>query len=136
MMRTKDMIARGIATCALGLALLPGPAPARPPAASTACTELAHGADLYRAACAMCHGAHLDGNFQTPALTGRFVANWAGAPVSALEAYVHRAMPLMAPGTLSPDDTRAIVAFLLEANNLPQGKTVRVGVRKALACPS
>lgn len=130
------MMTRGIATCALGLALLPGLASARPLAAAAACAELAHGADLYRAACAMCHGAHLDGNFETPALTGRFVANWAGAPVSELEAYVHRAMPLMAPGTLSPDDTRAIVAFLLEANNLPQDKTVRVGARRALACPS
>ncbi|MBB2204150.1 c-type cytochrome [Gluconacetobacter takamatsuzukensis] len=101
------------------IALLPGIASARPAAEAT------HGADLYRAACAMCHGPTLEGNFQTPALTGRFVANWAGAPVAELESYVHRAMPLMAPGTLSPEDTRAIVAFLLQANGLAQGGTIR-----------
>ncbi|MFW7268517.1 c-type cytochrome [Gluconacetobacter sp. Hr-1-5] len=129
-MRTKSTMATCVAALALGMAT------ARPPAAAAACAELTHGADLYRTACAMCHGTRLEGNFETPALTGRFVANWAGAPVSELEAYVHRAMPLMAPGTLSPDDTRAVVAFLLEANDLPQGKTVRVGARKNSACPS
>ncbi|MBB2160018.1 c-type cytochrome [Gluconacetobacter sacchari] len=105
-----------LAALALGLTLLPGAAAA----------DTARGAALYRAACAMCHGSRLEGNFQTPALTGRFVANWAGAPVAELEDYVQRAMPLMAPGTLSPEDTKAIVAFLLEANAIPRGRTVRI----------
>ncbi|MBB2166354.1 cytochrome c [Gluconacetobacter sp. 1b LMG 1731] len=129
-MRIKSTMAACMAALTLGMA------PAHPLAAATPCAEPAHGADLYRTACAMCHGTRLEGNFETPALTGRFVANWAGAPVSELEAYVHRAMPLMAPGTLSPDDTRAVVAFLLAANDLPQGKTVRVGARTRSACPS
>lgn len=128
-MRIKSIMAGCVASLALGMT------PARPAVAESACAELTHGADLYRTACAMCHGTRLEGNFETPPLTGRFVANWAGAPVSELEAYVHRAMPLMAPGTLSTDDTRAVVAFLLETNALPQGKTVRAGARTRSVCP-
>lgn len=74
------------------------------------------GADLYQRACAMCHGADLSGNFQTPSLKGRLVASWAGTPLSRLTGYIQRAMPLMAPGTLSQEDATVLVAFLMREN--------------------
>ncbi|GBR07251.1 c-type cytochrome [Acetobacter oeni] len=82
------------------------------------------GGELYKAACAMCHGTHLEGTFDVPALRGRFVTNWGDAPLSQLSSYIRRAMPLMAPGTLSEEDTAALVAFLLQQNGgVEAGKT-------------
>lgn len=79
------------------------------------------GARLYAINCAMCHGARLEGRGEIPALTGRFVANWAGRPVGDLFAYVAQAMPQHAPGTLSPEQNAQLLALLLQANGAPAG---------------
>ncbi|AOX18745.1 c-type cytochrome [Kozakia baliensis] len=84
--------------------------------ASFTTAQADEGAELYRNACATCHGAALLGNWETPPLTGQFVANWAGTPLSVLHDYITRAMPQMAPGTLEPEETTAIIAFLLQQN--------------------
>ena len=78
---------------------------------------------VYAQRCAMCHGPALEGTFETPALTGRFVANWAGRPAGDLYAYLGRAMPQFAPGSLSPQDDARLVAYLLSANGYPAGAT-------------
>lgn len=99
---------------------------ARPAASSIpsfSAEQAQSGADLYQRACAMCHGADLSGNFQTPSLKGRLVASWAGIPLSRLTGYIQRAMPLMAPGTLSPEDATALVAFLMRENGASPAKT-------------
>lgn len=85
--------------------------------------EASAGATLYAARCAMCHGSRLEGTFEIPALKGKFVANWARAPLGDLFDYVSNAMPQSAPGSLSPDDNAKIVAFLLQQNDLPSGPT-------------
>jgi S-disulfanyl-L-cysteine oxidoreductase SoxD len=79
------------------------------------------GGALYAARCAMCHGKMLEGTFETPALQGRFIANWSKAPLNDLTAYLARAMPQFAPGTLTPDETAKITAYLLKANAQPAG---------------
>ncbi|GAN61409.1 hypothetical protein ACI01nite_22870 [Acetobacter cibinongensis] len=84
--------------------------------------QAARGAETYKEACALCHGASLGGAFDTPALKGRFVANWAGAPLRDLFDYMQRAMPLSAPGTLSAEDNADILAFLLQENGVKPGK--------------
>ncbi len=83
--------------------------------------QAAEGAAVYARQCAMCHGARLEGTVETPGLTGKFVANWAGRPVGDLFDYLARAMPQMAPGTLQPADNARLVAFILEANGAPAG---------------
>lgn len=95
--------------------------------------QAAEGADLYKAACAMCHGDNLMGTFEVPTLTGRFISNWSNGSVGALFAYVSDAMPQMAPGSLSPEDNAKIVAYLLKANGLPAGKEALPSDRAALA---
>lgn len=85
--------------------------------------QAAEGAQLYAQRCAMCHGAALEGTFEVPGLTGKFMANWAGRPVGDLYDYLGRAMPQFAPGTLAPQDNARIVAYLLQANGLPAGAT-------------
>lgn len=83
--------------------------------------QAAQGAELYKSACASCHGDGLAGTYEVPALTGRFVGNWSNGSVGALFDYVSHAMPQMAPGTLPPDDNAKIVAYLLKANGMPAG---------------
>ena len=79
------------------------------------------GAQLYAARCAMCHGKMLEGTYETPALQSRFIANWSKAPLGNLYDYLARAMPQFAPGTMTPDETAKITAYLLKANALPAG---------------
>jgi mono/diheme cytochrome c family protein len=79
------------------------------------------GAQLYAGRCAMCHGKMLEGTYETPGLQHRFIANWSKAPVKNLYDYLGRAMPQFAPGSLTPDETARILAYLLKANNLPAG---------------
>ena len=79
------------------------------------------GAKLYATRCAMCHGRQLEGSYEIPALQGRFIANWSRAPLTNLNDYLARAMPQFAPGSLKPDETAKIIAYLLRENGLPTG---------------
>jgi len=81
------------------------------------------GAEIYKSACAVCHGETLYGSWEIPPLKGLFMANWRGASVGALYDYIGRAMPQMAPGSLSPEDNARLVAFLLKENGMPAGPT-------------
>ena len=79
------------------------------------------GARTYAIHCAMCHGQRLEGKFEIPALTGRFVANWAGRPLADLFDYVSAAMPQHAPGMLSAEQNAELVALLLRENGAAPG---------------
>lgn len=79
------------------------------------------GARVYTIRCAMCHGRELAGTLEIPGLTGKFMASWAGRPVGDLSDYIAKAMPQQAPGTLSPEDSARLVAFILQANGAPAG---------------
>ena len=79
------------------------------------------GARVYAVQCAMGPGARLDGTVETPGLTGKFVANWAGRPLADLFDYLARAMPQSSPGTLAPEDNARLLAFILKANGAPVG---------------
>ena len=83
--------------------------------------QAADGAKLYATRCAMCHGRQLEGTYESPALQGRFIANWSRAPLSNLNDYIVRAMPQFAPGSLKPDEAASIIAYILKQNELPAG---------------
>ncbi|MCW2370574.1 c-type cytochrome [Sphingobium sp. B11D3D] len=111
---------------------------ATPPSASTrdgvyTAAQAEAGARLYATRCAMCHGRALEGTFEIPGLGDRFMAHWSNAPLSNLHEYVGRAMPQFAPGSLTPDDTTNIIAFLLQANGLPAGSAALPSEAGALA---
>lgn len=91
------------------------------------------GAGLFAQKCAFCHGPHGEGQGPYPQLIGRtpdagFVfASDAKAPktignywpyATTVYDYVHRAMPFNAPGSLTPDETYSIVAYLLSENGV------------------
>lgn len=89
---------------------------------------VAEGRTLYAQKCAACHGPNGEGglgpllvasepkfgfaeDYKLPRTIGNY---WPYA--TTIYDYVHRAMPQTAPGSLSPDEVYALVAFLLAAN--------------------
>jgi S-disulfanyl-L-cysteine oxidoreductase SoxD len=94
---------------------------------------------VYASKCASCHGAKgeglaaMPGHPASPRLVGRdpregfpfgrdpklvkTVGNYWPYATTVYD-YVHRAMPITAPGTLTPDETYAVVAWLLAENEI------------------
>jgi len=105
-----------------------------------------HGEDVYKASCAACHGAKLEGGLG-PALAGgkgtlntdkplRTVGSyWPYA--STLFDYIRRAMPFQAPQSLSNDDVYAVAGYILNVNGLlPADATVDAEVLKRVQMPN
>ena len=81
------------------------------------------GEKVAQTTCIGCHGSGLDGGDSGPKLTGGpFLENWSSQPVSELFDWIREAMPSDAPGTLSKDDTAAVVAYIFKINKMPAGK--------------
>jgi mono/diheme cytochrome c family protein len=79
------------------------------------------GEALYKENCAACHGEDLAGSGPMPALAGNdFIANWKN--VGDLYEKINTSMPATAPGSLSPQQTTDIVAFMLGKSNYPAGQ--------------
>ena len=72
------------------------------------------GQDVYAGNCKSCH---------TPeSHTGPiFTSKWNGKPLLELYAYVRDLMPKNDPGTLSPEEYAAVVAYMLRMNRQPMG---------------
>lgn len=119
---------RPLAVLALGAAVLAGGVAtgAKPPARTSVGVyserQAQDGAQIYAQRCAMCHGRSLEGTYETPGLTGKFLANWGKRPLGNLYDYVDRAMPQFAPRTLTPTENAALMAFLLKSNGMPAGR--------------
>lgn len=80
------------------------------------------GAAEYAQHCAACHGARLEGMEHFPPIAGTiFQRRWSERTLGELYTYVHDTMPLGAGGSLSDDAYAAIVAFMLERNDIEVG---------------
>jgi alcohol dehydrogenase (cytochrome c) len=81
------------------------------------------GEAVYRARCSVCHRADFTGSFEAPELAGpNFRNTWGPRPLSELLELVSSTMPPDEAGTMSPQETTAVVAYLLRANGLePSG---------------
>ena len=88
-------------------------------------SQAARGQASYQAACASCHGATLQGSgAATPPLTGRsFVTNWTGQTLGDLFERIQTTMPGDRPGKLSRAENADILAYILQSNKLPAGKS-------------
>lgn len=86
------------------------------------------GAALYHSLCAACHGARGEGSRDFAALVGGRGSLASPNPVltvgsywshpTTLWDYIHRAMPYMTPGVLTPDQAYALTAFILHMNDI------------------
>jgi cytochrome c len=82
---------------------------------------VAEGATIYAAKCASCHGAKGQGGAADRLVASepsqRTVGNyWPYA--TTLYDYTFRSMPFMQPGSLTPNETYALVAFILNLNGI------------------
>ena len=84
--------------------------------------QVATGQKVYQTSCSSCHGASLQG-VSAPALTGPQFAH-ANLTVSQIYSVVTKQMPLNAPGSLSPDNYAAVMAYILKHDCVkPSGAT-------------
>ena len=96
-------------------------------------TQAYRGEKVADTTCIGCHGPGLDGGDSGPKLVGEvFLANWSSQPVSELFEWIREAMPPEAPGSLSKEDTAAVVAYILKQNKMPAGKQALPSESEAL----
>ena len=81
--------------------------------------QVAQGAEVYAQQCANCHGANLQG-LSAPALTGPAFGH-SHLNGAQLRTVVTQSMPLTAPGSLTPGDYAAVMAFLLSYDCVQAG---------------
>lgn len=82
------------------------------------------GKDAYSQNCSSCHMDDLSGSGQAPPLAGdTFMDDWGGHTLGELNDTIQNTMPLDKPGSLSSSDTLDILAYILQANSFPAGKS-------------
>jgi cytochrome c5 len=87
-------------------------------------SQAQQGKILYEKQCALCHGETLEGAGQIAPLSGdEFMAAWAGRTLADLYTQTQKTMPTSQPGSLKPDETVKLLAYILRANKFPAGKT-------------
>ena len=118
-----------------------------PPGSGT----VAEGAKIYAAKCASCHGKSGEGkpfdrlvatdagknfDFAMNRELTRAVGNyWPYA--TTLYDYTYRAMPFLQPGTLTPDETYSLVAYILHLNEIvPDGAVMDAKTLPAIRMPA
>ena len=122
-------IVRGLAGGLLAAVLVQAPAKAQRPAridptslATYAPDQAAAGKTVYAAQCGSCHGRNLGGSeFATPLNGTAFSLNWGGKPLADLFTFIRTRMPPTAMGSLTPEATAGVVAYLLEVNGAKAG---------------
>ncbi len=111
----------------------------------------ADGAKVYAAKCASCHGPSGQGGSAERLVDRESGKNWDFATnpklvktvgnywpyATTLFDYTQRAMPFMQPGTLTPDETYALVAFILALNKIvPEDAVMNRTTLPKVAMPS
>jgi mono/diheme cytochrome c family protein len=115
----------GLATLGLASFLLHAQSPTSTRDGVYTEAQATRGAAAYKTSCASCHRENLGGSgAQTPALVGTaFLANWTGQSLDELFERIQSSMPADHPGSLARAVNADILAYILQANKLPVGKT-------------
>ena len=82
------------------------------------------GEELSKAGCVSCHGDELAGGDLAPALKGDdFRGAWAGRTAAELFEKIQTTMPADRAGTLKPQQSADLVAYMFKINEYPAGTT-------------
>ncbi len=95
--------------------------------------QAARGQAIYLKQCASCHGAKLEGLQGPPLVADAFLSRWHTQPLSDLAGKIRNTMPVGAVGTLTPQQSADLVAFILKSGSFPAGKTDLVADEATLA---
>ena len=120
-----------ITAAAIALAVLAGALRAQAPSESRSVwdgvyteDQAKRGADVYKTKCASCHGDRLTGGESASPLTGgTFLSNWNGLSLGDLFERIRITMPQDHPGKLTRQHIADVLAFMLDMNKFPAGKT-------------
>jgi ankyrin repeat protein len=86
--------------------------------------QAARGRSNFERSCSNCHNSDLSGSVRGPALHGEsFLKNWANTTANTLFIKLRDSMPATYPGSVPDTEKIDILAYLLEANGFPSGKT-------------
>jgi quinoprotein glucose dehydrogenase len=86
--------------------------------------QAARGEAAYKAECASCHGGDLGGDGFAPPLAGSdFAANWNDLSVGDFFERIRISMPPSNAASVTPAAKADIVAYVLQQNKYPEGKT-------------
>ncbi len=90
--------------------------------ASFTAAQAQRGEQVYRTACARCHGDDLRGDGDAPPLTGPgFHSARGNRPAAVFAGYIRTTMPPGRQGTLTEDEYLAITAYLMRENGMAPG---------------
>jgi len=80
------------------------------------------GKAVYDEQCAGCHGPALLGSGKNPPLVGDvFLQKWTDQTMADLFMKTNATMPASNPGTMSPDETAQVLAYILSFNKFKPG---------------
>jgi mono/diheme cytochrome c family protein len=86
-------------------------------------SQATRGQEIYNAQCAECHGKALEGAIGPPLAGGAFLSNWSGRSLANLVEKTQKTMPFNLPGSLSSQQTKDLVAYILQMGKFPAGAT-------------
>ena len=116
--------AAAIFTICAGSAIVRAQAAASVLAGAYTDEQAKRGEEVSTKLCVSCHGPELTGGEAGPALVGlEFIGNWTGLTAGDFYDRVHATMPADAPGTLTPQQTSDVAAYVLKLNKFPAGQT-------------
>jgi mono/diheme cytochrome c family protein len=85
--------------------------------------QAVRGKATFNMRCALCHGERLEGAAGPPLAGQEFLAPRDSQPLADVFEKINATMPADAPGTLEPQQVADLVAFILQANQFPAGRT-------------
>jgi quinoprotein glucose dehydrogenase len=85
--------------------------------------QATRGKTRYFSSCAVCHGALLQGDSDSPELAGNsFMNRWGDQSVGTLFAFTSSQMPIGRPGSLGVQGYADVIAHILATNGFPDGQ--------------
>jgi mono/diheme cytochrome c family protein len=86
-------------------------------------SQAMRGLEIYNAQCAECHGKALEGAIGPPLVGDAFLSNWSARSLAGLVEKTQKTMPFNSPGSLSSQQAKDLVAYILQMGKFPAGAT-------------